>query len=1635
MKRKITRFRQSVFGIGPLILALLIMCGSQRVMAQALPVISNVTPLVGIPGSGAITITGSGFNDTADRNIVLFGGAQATVTAATPTSLTVTVPVGAVYSNVSVMNRTSRLTGYAADFFLPTFNAAPYIPFSRGFRPKVDLATTNALVYMAVSADVDGDGKTDLVVSTYDTAFGQTFYSSIDIYRNTGSGGVISYAAPVACTVAYGARNIKLADLDADGKLDIVAATSGNGVISILRNLSTPGTVSMSGNFRLALGSGAYETAIADFDGDGKLDVAAVEYQKDSVILYRNIISTIPVAAFTTNGTFTHYHVDYRVGDGPVSIAAADIDGDGKPDMVISNNSSNNISIMKNISIIDSFMFQPAVNVAAGDGPQQVIAANINNDGKPDIVISNYNNNSLLIYRNQSLSGLFTLATLATPVEYNIGNGGNGITVGDLDADGKMDIAVSKFLADSFTILRNTTTGSVIDGTSFTVDSSYFLGFGHGPLGITIADVDGDTKADIITANNSNSTISIFESFELPDASTINGPDSVCAGSNATYTSTHGAGAVGSWSVTNNHATIVGGTGANDTSATLTGVSAGVDTIIYRVIYLSDTNTFTKVVVINPLPSSGAITGPTQVCDSSTITLANPTAGAGYWMSTDTTIASVDSATGVVTGRAPGGVTINYTATSFSCGTTTSSHPVTVLALPDAGTIGGPGGTCVGTSITLTASVAGGTWLNQYPVYASHTPAGVNDVITGLAVGADTIMYFVTTATCGNDTAIHSVGVIEANHSLPIKGDTSICLGTINTLTNAATGGVWTSGNPLVATVDPFTGAVTGVTVGSATIFYVVTYGCGPIDTFITVNVVPGPVVNPIADQTVCNGFLLTIPLSSPTPGVSFAWTNSNPTIGLAASGTSNPIAFIGSDTAIGGNTGVINVTATSNGCTGAPETFNATVNPTATLTSSTAPASVCSGSTFTYVSTSDRPGTIFTWHRNAVTGVSNPVASGSGNISEALVNTTTDSVMVIYVDTLNYNGCKTLGNISVYVKATPLLVSTMTLPICDSSVFVFTPSSATGGATFNWTRPTVAGISNPTASGTGGVTEWLNNTTVNPVTVTYLYTTTASGCSGSQNVFVIVQPTAVLSSTLDAGEICDSTLFTYIPTSATAGATFTWTRDSVDGITSAAGSGSDTVSEYLFNTTNAPIVVTYEFVTDINGCADTQLVTVTVKPRAYLTSDLTPPGICSEDFFNYNPTSNIAATGVIFSWTRATVLGISNLPGSGVGNPNEMLINTSSTFVDVPYVFTTTYQGCSYMQTVTVRVQPKPILVGATHDTVCSGTPFSYTPTAPFTGISYAWTRAAVTGITPDTASGTVSINETLNNSTLTRIDVIYVYTLTANGCTYTQNFILTVDPRANPTPIITTHAPSSVCLNTMYQNFGAEFTPADSVIEYAWSTRNATIFATGSSSQYALVNFTTPGTALVVLNSNVSTVNCVTSDTFVVNVSSTPAPEPVVYYLNKQFVCLPADMDSYQWGYDNEQLDSTILTGETNQDYINPTPEGGKYYWCMTTKGDCFQKTYANTPTAITNVNMDNIAMKLYPNPTSAMLTIEVNNTLSGDVEVQLFNMVGQVVGTAKVVDNKAVFSVSDFASGSYLVACYRNGVKVAASRFIKN
>ncbi len=818
--------------------------------------------------------------------------------------------------------------------------------------------------------------------------------------------------------------------------------------------------------------------------------------------------------------------------------------------------------------------------------------------------------------------------------------------------------------------------------------------------------------------------------------------------------------------------------------------------------------------------------------------------------------------------------------------------------------------------------------------------------------------------------------------------------------------------------------------------------GCvGAASTF-TVVVNPTPrITNSLLPIPVCDNTPFTIVQNSPTVGgVTFAWSRAAVTgiANAAATGTGDISETLVNTTP--DQVAVVYVdTIRANGCQSIAN-ITQRVDPTPILSSTLTPPAICDSTLFSYAVPGNGPssltaGTVFSWSRDAIAGIANPAATGTGDPLEWLDNNTNVPVGVVYTYTLTAAACMSIAQVVDTVYPSPVLTSGSVVgsgSICDSTLVSYNPTSNVFGATFTWTRDSVNGLQNAAATGTNNPNEYLLNTTAHAVTATYHYTILANNCATTQDVTVTVQPRPRLIGALAQPAICDSTLFSYLPTSFTVGTVFGWHRDTVLGIANSPATGTGNPMEVLDNTTPDPLSVNYVYVLTANGCINTQTVNVVVNPKPMLSSTLTPPAICDSATFSYLPTS--ATTGAAFNWYRAYVAGIYQVAATGTGNPAEQLVNTTNVGVSTSYTYTITANGCSNTQKVSVLVNPSPKLTSSATGSVCSGEHFTYVPSSFTPGATYTWQRASVTNITPATASGSGNIEDSMVNSTLLPINVIYKYRLAINGCVndFTENVTVTVKAKA-PIPQIIIGPGNTVCSGTMYQNFGAS---SSVPVEYSWSATGATLWATGSTGQYAIVSFPDPGTAVIKLNSNLPSVGCVTSNTYQVNVTESVSGNPQVIYFDGQFICLETNVESYQWGYDNAAtLDSAMFTGETNQNFTVHTPDfSGKKYWVMTKKDGCMQKTYYQVPTGVTDVN-DIAGISVYPNPTSDVINVDINVKISGDLHVDVVNMLGQKVATTVAQNNKAKFSVANLPAGAYIVDCYREGVKIGAARFIKN
>ena len=446
-----------------------------------------------------------------------------------------------------------------------------------------------------------------------------------------------------------------------------------------------------------------------------------------------------------------------------------------------------------------------------------------------------------------------------------------------------------------------------------------------------------------------------------------------------------------------------------------------------------------------------------------------------------------------------------------------------------------------------------------------------------------------------------------------------------------------------------------------------------------------------------------------------------------------------------------------------------------------------------------------------------------------------------------------------------PSLTSSLTPPaICSGSVFSYTPTSGTAGTSFGWTRATVAGITpaGPT-SGTGDPNEALTNSTTAPVTVRYIYTLTANGCINPStfNVDVVVNPMPSLTSSLTPPAICSGSVFSYTPTSGTAGTSFGWTRATVAGITPAGPtSGTGDPNEALTNSTTAPVTVRYIYTLTANGCINpsTFNVDVVVNPMPSLTSSLTPPAICSGSVFSYTPTSGTAGTS--FGWTRATVAGITPAgPTSGTGDPNEALTNSTTAPVTVRYIYTLTANGCINPSTfnVDVVVNPTAQVNQPISQIICNGTATTaITFGTPNTGgtITYTWTNDQPTIGLAASGTGDIASFTAANSGTAPVVATIVVTPHFENGSVTCDGPTKTFTIKVNPTAEVNQPPDQVVCKGTATTEikFGTPNTGGS--VTYTWANDQTSISlaasGTGDIPSFTAVNTgTAPVAAKIVV------------------------------------------------------------------------------------------------------------------------------------------------------------------------------------------
>jgi hypothetical protein len=320
-------------------------------------------------------------------------------------------------------------------------------------------------------ADMDGDGALDLLLASRGAPLG----SGPDLAIRRGLPGG-TFGDPLQLEVGTVPSDLAVADLDGDGRLDVVVANGFDDSLSVV--LRTP-----SGGYappvELAVGFGPTAVVVADLDGDGVLDLAA-SVAGNALLPQRHV----GVVRGLGGGAFAPVAF-HEVGREPLALEAADLDGDGRTDLA----SASPVDGIGVLRATPGLGFEPVVYVAAGSAPSAVRAGDLDGDGRSDLVVANAGSGDVSVLRNLP-SGF------APALHFPAAAGPDRLELADLDGDGLLDVAVAARDADRLVVLAGLGNGDLGPASATVVADE--------PRDLACADLDGDGLRDMVVTSTTN---------------------------------------------------------------------------------------------------------------------------------------------------------------------------------------------------------------------------------------------------------------------------------------------------------------------------------------------------------------------------------------------------------------------------------------------------------------------------------------------------------------------------------------------------------------------------------------------------------------------------------------------------------------------------------------------------------------------------------------------------------------------------------------------------------------------------------------------------------------------------------------------------------------------------------------------------------------------------------------------------------------------------------------------------------------------------------------------------------------------------------------------------------------------------
>ena len=333
--------------------------------------------------------------------------------------------------------------------------------------------------HCVIATDVNGDGNVDLICVNAGAVINPG--NTLSLLTNNGSE---VFGSNATYTVGSAPYSVIAADVNGDGKLDLISANHYDKTLSVLTNNGSGG---FGSNATCSVGNYPSSVVAADVNGDGHLDLICANSGGRSPT-----DSTLSVLTNNGSGSFGS-NATYAVGLVPVSVVAADVNHDGHMDLICANSRGSSLSVLTN----DGSGGFVLASTLATPQPNSVAVADVNDDGYVDLICANEGYGTLSVFTNNGYGG-FTIASTN-----NVGFDPQSVIVADVNGDGHMDLVCANlgiYLPGNILVNGNTLSVLTNDGSGgFVLASTPFLDVGS--ASVTVADVNGDGKVDLISAN------------------------------------------------------------------------------------------------------------------------------------------------------------------------------------------------------------------------------------------------------------------------------------------------------------------------------------------------------------------------------------------------------------------------------------------------------------------------------------------------------------------------------------------------------------------------------------------------------------------------------------------------------------------------------------------------------------------------------------------------------------------------------------------------------------------------------------------------------------------------------------------------------------------------------------------------------------------------------------------------------------------------------------------------------------------------------------------------------------------------------------------------------------------------------